>query len=131
MKLGPSILCLLFLAQITASGQLLTNDGAAIFSDNGALIFVDGEIVNQNGGTYDNSGTIELTGDWTNNAGNNAFTMLEAEARKRRPEWHRPKGHLARIVTEAAVHGTARCIIRSYTPPDGQERAHLFGRAAS
>ena len=64
-------------------------------------------------------------------AGNNAFTMLEAEARKRRPECHRPKGHLARIATEAAVQGTARCIIRSYTPPDGQERAHLFGRAAS
>jgi flagellar basal body rod protein FlgG len=54
--------------------QLVTNDGAAIFSDNGALIFVDGEIVNQNSGTFDNSGTIELTGDWTNNAGNNAFT---------------------------------------------------------
>lgn len=57
-----------------ANAQLVTNDGAAIFSDNGALIFVDGEMVNQNGGTYDNSGTIELTGDWTNNAGNNAFT---------------------------------------------------------
>ena len=57
-----------------AKAQLVTNDGAAIFSDNGALIFVDGEIVNQNSGTFDNSGTIELTGDWTNNAGNNAFT---------------------------------------------------------
>jgi len=53
--------------------QVLTNDGAAIFSDFGALIFVDGEMVNQNNGTYDNSGTIELSGDWTNNAGNYAF----------------------------------------------------------
>ncbi len=53
--------------------QVLTNDGAAIFSSSGALIYVDGEMVNQNGGTYDNSGTIELSGDWTNNAGNQAF----------------------------------------------------------
>jgi hypothetical protein len=64
-------------------------------------------------------------------AGNNAFAILEADACKRRPECHRPKGHLAKVVTEAAVHGTARCIIRAYAPPDGQERAHLFGRAAS
>ncbi|HIA35545.1 MAG TPA: hypothetical protein EYN89_02140, partial [Flavobacteriales bacterium] len=53
--------------------QVLTNDGAAIFSSSGALIYVDGEMANQNGGTYDNSGTIELRGDWTNNAGNSAF----------------------------------------------------------
>ena len=61
----------------------------------------------------------------------NAFAILEADACKRRPEHHRVKGHIARIVTEAAIHGTARCVIRSYAPPDGQERAHLFGRAAS
>jgi hypothetical protein len=60
-----------------------------------------------------------------------AFAILEADAGKRRSEHHRAKGHLARIATEAAIHGTARCVIRSYAPPDGQERAHLFGRAAS
>ena len=60
-----------------------------------------------------------------------AFAILEADASKRRSECHRAKGHLARVATEAAIHGTARCVIRSYAPPDGQERAHLFGRAAS
>ena len=63
--------------------------------------------------------------------GSNALAIMEAGACKRRPEYHRSKGHLARMVSEAAVHGTARCVIRAYTPPDGQERAHLFGRAAS
>ena len=64
-------------------------------------------------------------------AGNSAFAILEADARNRRSECHRQRGHLARVVTEAAIHGTARCVIRAYAPPDGQERAHLFGRAAS
>ena len=61
------------LGSVTTLAQLVTNDGAAIFSSAGALIFVDGEMVNQGLGTYDHSGTIELTGDWTNNAGNAAF----------------------------------------------------------
>ena len=61
------------LAMASANAQVLTNDGAAIFSSSGAVIFVDGEMVNQGLGTFDNSGTIELTGDWTNNAGNAAF----------------------------------------------------------
>jgi len=61
------------LGSVTTLAQLLTNDGAAIFSSSGALIFVDGEMVNQGLGTYDHSGTIELTGDCTNNAGNSAF----------------------------------------------------------
>ena len=47
------------------------------------------------------------------------------------PPTYRAKGHLAQIAAEAAIHGTARCVIRSYAPPDGLERAHLFGRAAS
>ncbi len=45
----------------------MTNNGASIFSNN-ALIFVAGELVTQDTGTYDNSGTIEVTGDWTNNS---------------------------------------------------------------
>ena len=34
-------------------------------------------------------------------AATSAFAILEADACKRRPECHRSKGHLARIVTEA------------------------------
>jgi len=60
-----------------------------------------------------------------------AFTTLETEARARRPENHRPKGWLRKVVTAAAVYGTARSVVRAYAPPDGQERAHLHGRAAS
>ena len=60
-----------------------------------------------------------------------AFRTLEAEARGRRPENHRSRGWLRRLVTAASVYGTARSVIRAYAPPDGQERAHLQGRAAS
>ena len=60
-----------------------------------------------------------------------AFTTLEAEAKGRKPENHRPKGWLRRLVTAASVYGTARSVIRAFAPPDGQERAHLHGRAAS
>ena len=57
----------------TVIAQVLTNNGAQIFSNTNALIFVDGEVLNQSSGTFDNNGTIEVTGDWTNNAGNAAF----------------------------------------------------------
>src|SRR3989304_7539019 len=74
MKNKTSLLCVLqLLFGLTVFSQILTNNGASIFSSSGALIFVDGEMLNQSSGTFDNSGTIELTGDWTNNAGNAAF----------------------------------------------------------
>jgi hypothetical protein len=40
-------------------------------------------------------------------------------------------GWLGRTVTAAAVHGAARGVLDASAPPDGQERAHLLGRAAS
>ena len=60
-----------------------------------------------------------------------AFSVLEAEAKGRHPENHRAKGWLQELASAAAVYGTARCVMRAYAPPDGQERAHLLGRAAS
>jgi len=43
----------------------------------------------------------------------------------RRPGW------LARTVSAAAVHGTARGVLDAFSPPDGQERAHIRGRVAA
>ena len=59
----------------TVSAQLITNDGAAVTINSGstAVIYVDGGLLNQNGGTWDNSGEIKLTGDWTHNASNYLF----------------------------------------------------------
>ena len=49
MKLKPFIISLFVvtLGSFPSAAQLVTNDGAAIFSSSGALIFVDGEMVNQ------------------------------------------------------------------------------------
>ena len=57
----------------TTMAQLFVNDGQTVFSDPGAVIFVDGGVLNQGSGTFDNSGTLVITGDWTNNAGNLGF----------------------------------------------------------
>ena len=72
IKLGGILFFTIYTIGLSFS-QLVTNNGASIFSSTGALIYVDGEIMNQNNGTFDNSGNIELTGDWTNNAGNAGF----------------------------------------------------------
>ncbi len=54
------------------------NNGASITVQNGALVFVQGEVVNtdnvSNIGFINNSGTITLSGDWTNNSVTSALT---------------------------------------------------------
>lgn len=54
------------------------NNGSSIAVQNGGLIFVQGEVINtDNGvniGSINNSGTIALSGDWTNNSTTSALT---------------------------------------------------------
>lgn len=54
------------------------NNGSVITVQNGGLIFVQGEVVNTdnlaNIGFINNSGTIALSGDWTNNSASSALT---------------------------------------------------------
>ncbi len=60
------------------------------------------------------------------------FRSFEAEARELRTAYQgRAGGWLAALVSELAVHGAARMAIAAFSPPDGQERAYLHGRAAS
>ena len=60
------------------------------------------------------------------------FRSLEAEARELRTAYkRRAGGWLAALVAEVAVHGAARMAVTAFSAPDGQERAHLQGRAAS
>ena len=60
------------------------------------------------------------------------FEELELEARESRAGYRgKSTGWLAALVAEVAVHATARMAINAFSAPDGQERAHLFGRAAS
>jgi hypothetical protein len=53
--------------------QLMTNANVAITMTSGVQLTVKGDIVNQAGTTINNSGTIDFTGNWTNNSGNNCF----------------------------------------------------------
>jgi len=58
---------------LTSFAQLLTNSNVAITTTAGTQITVKGDIANMPGTTIDNSGTIDLSGDWINNSGNNCF----------------------------------------------------------
>lgn len=61
---------------------LIVNDGGFIFAQSGALITVEGGVINKdngpNIGEWDNRGLITLTGDWTNNSAGNAFINTAA-----------------------------------------------------
>ena len=57
---------------------LIVNDGSLIFVEPGALVTIEGGLINRdntlaNLGRIDNWGLITLTGDWTNNSSTNAF----------------------------------------------------------
>ena len=59
------------------------------------------------------------------------FRELEADACERGSMDERDRGRLSAIVAETAVYGAARMVLRAGSPPNGQERAHLHGRAAT
>ena len=71
------VLVVAFLVPTLASAQLLTNEGAAITVQSGAQLTVQGEVLNEAGGAIGNSGTIDLSGHWTNNSGNDCFGASE------------------------------------------------------
>ncbi|MBI4931786.1 MAG: gliding motility-associated C-terminal domain-containing protein [Bacteroidetes bacterium] len=69
---------LLFVIGLRSSqcfSQDFVNNGDVISNLNGNIIFVNGNISDLSNGTFENTGSIYLTGDWTNNAGNPAFTI--------------------------------------------------------
>ena len=60
------------------------------------------------------------------------FLGWEQHARQHKPAFAgRRLGWLARTVSAAAVHGAARGVLDAFSPPVGQERAHLRGAAAA
>jgi Secretion system C-terminal sorting domain len=58
---------------LAGHAQVLTDDGAGLFVQSGAQLTVKGEVLIGASGTITNSGTIDLSGNWTNNAGNDCF----------------------------------------------------------
>jgi len=62
--LANSIVCL---------SQLMTNNSVAVTTTTGIQVSIKGSIQNNAGTTINNSGAIDLTGDWINNSGSNCF----------------------------------------------------------
>lgn len=58
---------------VSQAQQALYNDGAGIFIQSGETVYVQGGVTVTNGGLFNNAGTIDVKGDWLNNAGNSAF----------------------------------------------------------
>lgn len=59
---------LLITMNLTSSAQALYNDGAEITIQAGATLTVVGDFQNEGDGTIDNAGTMQVSGDWINNA---------------------------------------------------------------
>lgn len=56
-----------------ALAQLFTDAGSMVHLNTGALLHVNGDVEVNGGGFFENNGTIQLTGNWTNNSGNTGF----------------------------------------------------------
>jgi len=52
----------------------VTLDNLALTVSSGTTLTIQGDFQNQNGGTITNSGTVAVSGNWTNNATNNVFS---------------------------------------------------------
>ncbi len=62
-----------FTSALGAHAQLLTTQGVGIAVNNGAQLTVQGAVLATSGATITNNGTVDLTGDFTNNSGNDLF----------------------------------------------------------
>nr|MBK9653863.1 T9SS type A sorting domain-containing protein [Bacteroidota bacterium] len=59
---------------LNVNAQLWTTDNVTVTVQATATITVQGDIQNQNGGQFFNSGTIDLSGNWIHNSANNCFS---------------------------------------------------------
>lgn len=64
----------LALGPFVCAAQLFTDNGVPITVQTGAQLTVKGDVLVTSGATFTNAGTIDLTGDLTNNSGTGLFT---------------------------------------------------------
>ncbi len=67
------LLWVLIAQPATAQPPMLSNQGALISVQDSAFVAVHGNVQNEANGTFDNRSDIYVTGDWENNASNEAF----------------------------------------------------------
>ena len=58
---------------LLAQTAMLSNQGALLSIQDNAFVSVHGNTVNDQGGRFDNSGPLHVSGDWQNNVNNAAF----------------------------------------------------------
>ena len=73
MKKAILLNIILIIAQNIFAQNIWINNGATVMNTSGVDVVINGGVLNQANGTIDNSGTMHITGNWTNNAGNTAF----------------------------------------------------------
>lgn len=77
LKMKKSILIPLFILSFVygskAQTPMLSNQGALISVKNNAFVSVQGKVQNDQNGSFHNSNEIYVSGDWENNATNEAF----------------------------------------------------------
>jgi hypothetical protein len=73
-KLAFAVLVSVCLGMGSGFAQTVMYNSTNIFIANGANLYIQGDFVNQPGGTITNNGTIIIDGDWENNASNTVFT---------------------------------------------------------
>ena len=93
MKKILTFLLIFFITQNNFSQAFLSNNSALVSIKNSALLSVQGDIYIEKNGIFDNSDTIKLTGDFTNNAGNIGFNPIN-------------KGYVYLIGANERINGT-------------------------
>lgn len=74
MKYLIVFLSLIMFGSVQVMSQtVLSNDADTLHVDPSAILYIEGDFVNQTNGEVNNNGTIHMSGDWTNNAPNYVF----------------------------------------------------------
>ena len=73
VKKKLTFLLFLFTGFISLSQSVLTNNDGIIYLDPNSTIYVEGDVLIENAGIIENSGTIHVENDWINNSIFNVF----------------------------------------------------------
>jgi gliding motility-associated-like protein len=74
MKKKYTLILIAFIFSLNANNQIVfSNNSDTLHIDPQAIIYVEGDFVNQTNGEVNNYGTIHMSGDWSNNAPNDVF----------------------------------------------------------
>ena len=73
-RIFQSLFCAATFLTFKAKAQAVTVSNLAVTITSGLTATISGDFKNQSAGTIDNSGTIRVTGNWTNNASNSVFS---------------------------------------------------------